>query len=170
MLRLDEVFDKFTVWLLAALGCWGIAVGSLPALLPATRFLLVHKIGLVSLVMILFFIGLGTWLLIRLVRLRNETRQLRLGLRGEQAVGEILAEVADEGYRTFHDLPGDGDWNVDHVCVGTRGVFVLETKTRSKPLSRAGKPQYKVVQNGDRLSFPNWEDRKTIPQAVRNAR
>lgn len=169
-LKLDDLWDSLLSRLCAAVVYWGCLFSLMPVGLDLTRYLLVHPTGLVSLVLILLATGLGTGLLIRLARLLNEAQALRLGLRGEQAVGEILAQTADLAYRAFHDLPGDGEWNVDHVCVGPRGVFVLETKTRSKPRDRAGKVQYKVTRDGNRLLFPRWEDRRAIPQAERNAR
>lgn len=169
-LKLEYLWDSFLSWLTAAAVCWGFLFSLMPVGLELTPYLLVHPAGLVSLVLILLATGLGTGLLIRLARLINKAQALRLGLRGEQAVGEILAQTAVLEYRAFHDLPGDGEWNVDHVCVGPRGVFVLETKTRSKPRDRAGKAQHKVTRDGDRLLFPRWEDRRAIPQAERNAR
>lgn len=76
--------------------------------------------------------------------LATEIRNVRLGLRGEQAVAEFLSasSVIAAGYRAFHDVPGDGPWNVDHVVVGPGGVVVIETKTRSKRPGRDGQPSH----------------------------
>ena len=74
----------------------------------------------------------------------NEAQNIRLGVRGEQAVAEALNEVADCGFRAFHDLPGGDDWNIDHVAVGTRGVFLLETKARRRRASRNRQPAHEV--------------------------
>jgi hypothetical protein len=52
---------------------------------------------------------------------------LRSGIRGEERVAALLAQLEDEGYRALHDLDtGSGD--VDHLLVGPTGVFVIETK------------------------------------------
>jgi len=61
-------------------------------------------------------------------------RQLRRGINGEKAVAEVLDGLRSKGYRVFHDVSGNGDWNIDHVLIGPAGIFSIETKTRSKPL------------------------------------
>jgi hypothetical protein len=98
----------------------------------------------------------------------REIQNIRLGLRGEQAVAEVLHEVADCGYRVFHDLPGGADWNIDHVAVGSRGVFLIETKARRRRSGKRNQPKHVVEIDGDCLWFPAGEDRNAIPQARRN--
>jgi hypothetical protein len=61
-------------------------------------------------------------------------RNLVLGSRGEKVVADALEELRVLGYAVFHDIPGDG-FNIDHVLVGPRGVFVIETKARKYSLS-----------------------------------
>jgi hypothetical protein len=106
----------------------------------------------------------------------KEARTCRLGLRGEQAVAEALYQVASEaGYRVFHDVQLADAWNIDHIAVGARGIFAIETKARCKPLksSSPGNAQrpYEVQVEKDMLRFPGGaEDRSSIPQAERNAR
>jgi hypothetical protein len=105
-------------------------------------------------------------------RLDDELRNWRFGLRGEQAVAEKLADrgVAAAGYVAFHDVPGEGEWNVDHVVVGPGGVFVLETKAR--PRRKATRPQEEqyVFFDGKVLEFPWCYDRDAAEQVERNAR
>jgi hypothetical protein len=49
------------------------------------------------------------------------------GIRGEERIGRLLAELEPEGYRALHEVDiGRGD--ADHVLVGPTGVFVIETK------------------------------------------
>lgn len=67
------------------------------------------------------------------VQVRRRVKQLKLGRDGERVVGQLLDELRGEGYHVFHDVPGDG-FNLDHVVISTRGVLVVETKTRSKPI------------------------------------
>lgn len=100
----------------------------------------------------------------------GQARKYRLGPCGEQAVAEALTEVAASGYRTFHDLPGGEKWNVDHVVVGPHGVFVLETKARSRRALSTKQPAHKVGYDAETLYFPAGEDRQAIPQARRNAK
>jgi hypothetical protein len=114
------------------------------------------------------------WLIaeiIRAVRLYDEIRNCRFGLRGEQAVAESLisSTAVTAGYVAFHDVPGDGAWNIDHVMIGPGGVFVLETKTRSRRKPRRDQPDNKVCFDGRTLQFPWCEDHKAVRQVQRNA-
>lgn len=52
---------------------------------------------------------------------------------GEKVVGQFLERLRESGYKVFHDVIGK-DFNVDHVIIGSAGIFTIETKTRSKPL------------------------------------
>ena len=71
----------------------------------------------------------------RLYRMRPKIRNLRLGMEGEKVVGQSLEELRANGAAVFHDVPAKG-FNVDHVVVSREGVFVIETKTFSKPKGR----------------------------------
>jgi hypothetical protein len=58
---------------------------------------------------------------------RLDPLALSRGIRGEERVAEILAQLEPEGYRALHEVDiGRGD--ADHVLVGPTGVFVIETK------------------------------------------
>jgi hypothetical protein len=93
-----------------------------------------------------------------------------LGYRGELCAGQELNQLLREGCFVFHDVPGDGSWNIDHVVVAPTGVFAIETKTRRKPLSVPGRKNYEVVFDGKSLEFPTWRDTHGIDQAKANAR
>jgi hypothetical protein len=116
------------------------------------------------------FSSLGIFLVIRAFRRTSEVRNLRLGLRGEQAVAEVLHELADSGFRAFHDFPGGEDWNIDHIVAGPRGVFLIETKARRRRQNRKIQTQHVVVHDGRALRFPTGTDRDAVPQAERNAK
>jgi hypothetical protein len=107
---------------------------------------------------------------LRAFHLFKEAQNIRLGLRGEQAVAEALNEAADSGFRAFHDLPAADNWNIDHVAVGTRGVFLIESKARRRRGSRNGQAAHEVIYNGEALQFPTCRDAKPIEQAKRNAK
>lgn len=63
----------------------------------------------------------------------QELKQYKLGLKGERAVGQYLqGTLLPLGYFVIHDVEMDG-FNIDHVAIGSGGVFAIETKTRSKP-------------------------------------
>ncbi len=66
----------------------------------------------------------------------------------------------------FHDVP-NGDANIDHVLIGPRGIYVIETKTLSKPVRGDCKITViagRVAANG------NVMDRDPITQAKAQAR
>src|ERR1051326_331627 len=75
---------------------------------------------------ILFTILSAIWFM----RLFPIARRFNRGERGERHVADVLEELRSNGYRPIHDIVGDG-FNVDHVLVGPRGVFAIETKYRS---------------------------------------
>ena len=58
---------------------------------------------------------------------------MKLGRDGERAVAECLDSRRDPPSR--HDIPLDYG-NCDHVVISSHGVYVIETKARSKPLFR----------------------------------
>lgn len=75
---------------------------------------------------------LSGYAVIKVMRTRQRTKQLRLGRDGERAVAQYLEWFRTSNFFVFHDIP-NGDANIDHVLVGPPGVFTIETKTLSKP-------------------------------------
>jgi hypothetical protein len=64
-----------------------------------------------------------------------QLKALKLGREGERAMAEYLNTRLDSTARVFHDVP-IAHGNADHVIICTRGIYAVETKTRSKPLRR----------------------------------
>jgi hypothetical protein len=100
----------------------------------------------------------------------RESHLVRIGLRGEQATAEAIAEAADVGFRTFHDIPAGEDWNIDHVAVGPKGVYLLETKSLKRNGANGDQAEHEVKFDGHTLAFPFGPDRDTVIQARRNAK
>jgi len=71
------------------------------------------------------------WSVYGFVRILNLAKRLKLGRLGERHVGQLLQTLDLPGARVFHDIPAE-DFNLDHVVVCDRGIFVVETKTWSK--------------------------------------
>lgn len=91
---------------------------------------------------------------------------MKLGRDGERAVAQYLEWFRTKDFFVFHDAP-QGDSNIDHVLIGTRGVYTIETKTLSKPVRgecRIVVNQEKILANGKEL------DRDPIAQAKAQAR
>jgi hypothetical protein len=103
-----------------------------------------------------------------LSRLLKERKDYRLGFDGERYVGEELSRLIVHGFEIYHDVPFDC-FNMDHVLVGKQGVFVVETKTRSKPVNKAGDKEFRVLFNGSALRWPWGEEQKDVEQARNNA-
>ena len=97
---------------------------------------------------------------------------LRTGLEAETAIGQALETMIARGYRVYHDIPADG-FNVDHLAVGPAGVFVIETKGRSKPLRlREGRRRrdYEVTFRNGVLEFPGWKESAPVTQTLATTR
>ncbi|MEX2161037.1 MAG: nuclease-related domain-containing protein [Anaerolineales bacterium] len=62
----------------------------------------------------------------------RDYKSYKLGRDGERAVGQSLEELRAFGFSVLHDLLGEG-FNLDHALFTNKGIFVIETKTISKP-------------------------------------
>lgn len=82
-------------------------------------------------------------------RIFKKVKHLKLGRDGERAVGQYLDNLRENGHRIFHDLVGD-NFNLDHVIISRKGVYVIETKTYSKP--EKGKAD--ILFDGEKLNIP----------------
>lgn len=58
------------------------------------------------------------------------------GRDGERLLGQYLEELRARGFHVLHDL-NSGRGNVDHLLIGEKGVFTIETKTITKPRKHA---------------------------------
>ena len=93
----------------------------------------------------------------------------RLGFDGERFVGEELSRVIALGFQVYHDVPFEG-YNVDHILVGPRGVLVVETKARRKPVRQNGAKEFRVAFDGKLLHWPWGADSHGVDQAKNNAK
>lgn len=94
----------------------------------------------------------------------KELLKLKLGLDAEECIGQELNYLMPLGFRAFHDIPCN-DFNVDHVVVGPSGLFVVETKGRSKPLEEC-----RVIFDGEKLQFPGWREVSPVRQVLASTR
>ena len=102
----------------------------------------------------------------------RESSNRYLGYFGERLVAEYLEPLKAQGWRIFHDVPGESGgrtFNLDHAAVGPAGVFLIETKTRRKGAARPGFDDHKVYYDGRSLIWPWGEDNHGLDQAERNA-
>lgn len=161
-LYLADLSDSFASWMMGAYLASLAAVGLISIAPPNDK-------ASQTAMVILFGFGAGGCTVMAL-RTGRKMRQHRLGLLGEQSVAEQLQKLAACGYRVFHDIPGDGKWNIDHVAVGASGVFAIETKARTKRRGQSGERDHEAVFDGVAIRFPNSTDSKAPAQALRNAK
>lgn len=69
---------------------------------------------------------------VRVARGLRKLRRFKLGRDGEKIVGQFLERLRSEGAQVFHDIPGNG-FNLDHLVIHRTGIYVVETKSLSKP-------------------------------------
>jgi len=80
----------------------------------------------ISLILLLAIVAIGHWSMKKLDALENERMHMQRGATGEALVSAILQNFPDEFYVTNNLATPFGD--LDHVVVGSTGVFVLDTK------------------------------------------
>jgi hypothetical protein len=157
----EKISDNLFLCLITGVTAWALLLsGQFPLWAP----------------LILGFVACALWA-IRAQRLVIIHANHRLGLLGEQVVGQILDRVCSEEIHVFHDLeiiePGRKPWNIDHVVLTPAGVFAIETKTRRKPKGppSSGQQGHKVIFDGQQLLFPApmKADRFGLEQSQRNA-
>ncbi|MCH4565307.1 NERD domain-containing protein [Halomonas sp. EGI 63088] len=113
--------------------------------------------GALSTVLVLVFCLL-------LIRDFQRIRRLKLGLACELAVGqelETLIRPEAHPYYVFHDVPTDS-YTIDHVAVTPHGVFVVETRARTRPFTPDGREINVVSVERERLRFPGWSERAPL--------
>lgn len=102
---------------------------------------------------------------LRFRKVRTRAAALRLGRDGEKSVAQLLEVTRQPQWRIFNDIPG-GSFNVDHLVIAPQGVFVLETKTVSKPV---GNPDAKVKYDGNAVTVNGFTpDRDPVRQVAAN--
>jgi hypothetical protein len=160
--RIDQEIGDFTSGSLAFLALFvGVIIADVYFGEPEARALSAAGSGAVGIV----FYALS---LTRLARLMRDRRNLRLGYDGRVAVVRVLSCLTPEGYRVYHDVPVEG-FTIDHVVVGKKGVFALETTTRPTPARASSTEPATVAYNGHVLFFPRATDDHTVARAEKRA-
>jgi hypothetical protein len=158
-LQLEKYSEKLNEWLLG--------ISTVPVLFALALTFQKHN-TFVAITLSFLVVAIFAAFAQRRIRwLLEKCRCYRLGFEGERYVAAELNELIAEGFRVFHDVPFD-KYNLDHVLVGPSGVFVVETKTRRKPISDKGKKQYRVTFNGEALVYPTGLDKDGLDQLRRN--
>ena len=105
----------------------------------------------------------------KLKKIKAQLRNISRGLQAEKSVGQYLEQFRALGYQIFHDIPGESGgkkFNLDHVIIGPKGIFTIETKYAHK---RSG--QAKVRYNGEQISIDGYKpERNPVIQAKAQAK
>ena len=179
-LRIDDLVDKAADKTITCVGL--IAAPVLFAILSPVKTTSAKFIVYVTIPALFWIFAVRVWLAMR--KLRTDLRNARLGFDGERVVASELNQLlglADPyHYHAFHDFVFDmkpgGErttFNIDHIAIGQKGVFVIETKARRKGLkpSATGQENHKLVYDGAALKSPSgYRDEKPIQQAMLSAK
>jgi hypothetical protein len=159
--KLEDLDDAFMTWFMAA-----FVFSLLVVIFPQTR---PADVWAPFISLVIFGLIAGVCIAMALRKL-YQIRAYRMGWLGEQAVAEQLQPLFADGYRIFHDVPGSGKWNIDHVVVGPAGVFAIETKYKTKRLGKAGERDCDAIFDGEKIQFASGSyDANAPQQARRNA-
>jgi len=112
--------------------------------------------------------GLTVYALKKLPALFKDVSNLRLGTEGEQYSGAELNLLMRSGAFVFHDIPYKYG-NIDHIVVGNKRAFAIETKAVSKPKDIETESHI-VKFDGKQLQFPHFTVTEPIEQARRHAK
>jgi Nuclease-related domain len=165
MEQFDEKLFNNLIWILLYGPIWS-ALFFLYLIVRLKSPYLHFEIACFAVVVVIVTVFLSRKAISALQRYRNDI----LGFKGERAVGEELNKLMLDGCLVYHDVPGEGAWNVDHVVVAPTGVYAVETKTRSKDRCNKDRKDYEVIYDGKTLQYPNWTDTHGLDQARANAR
>lgn len=157
----DEINSDLFGLIMIPLMVFSVAVGQLYLGLLQSNIWIIAMYIFATLALMLFVSR-------KLSRHLSQRHNLYLGLEAEMAVGQELNHLMRDGYYVYHDFPAE-NFNIDHVAVGPGGLFAIETKGRFKPDMGRGKFDATVTFDGKVLRFPDWEDRKFLEQARRQA-
>jgi hypothetical protein len=109
------------------------------------------------------------WAIREIVKILNHRTNLLNATNAEIAVAQELEVLKAHGCKIYHDIQAKG-FNIDHVLVGPRGVFAIETKSRLKPDSGNKKEDARVEFDGNVLKFPGWVEKRPLEQARAQAK
>lgn len=115
----------------------------------------------------LLYFGYGFFEYRRHILARQKARD---GLLAERVTGMQLNRLVAQGCVVLHDLPSETG-NIDHIVIGSRGVYAVETKSFRKPKNGVvgSDATYQVAFDGSALQFPGFVTRKPIEQGARHA-
>lgn len=105
--------------------------------------------------------GFSWW---KLSKIKKQLQNISRGLQAEKSVGQYLEQFRAQGYQIFHDIPGESGgkkFNLDHVIIGPKGIFTIETKYAHKKHGQA-----KIRYDGKQILIDGYKpERNPVSQA-----
>jgi hypothetical protein len=125
-------------------------------------------VGLGDYIIIAAFLVVTTGMVWRIFKHGKERRRAIAGLKAELYTAQELNRLMGLGCTVLHDVPAE-NFNLDHVVIGPRAVYAVETKSVRKPRATSAKDHFKVTYDGQCLRFPDFNDSKRLQQTKRQA-
>jgi len=97
-----------------------------------------NPINIPSFISWLIFLGFLTYCVYRVYKARKTIDRLKMARDGERIVAEELQILIRDGATVINDVLAD-NFNIDHVVVSKHGIYLIETKTFSKPVKKDAK-------------------------------
>ena len=127
------------------------------------RWPAVEMIGLV-----LFGVPLIFCIVFRWVRMTGTRNLARLIHEGRLATRRVLDPILKDRCLVLHDVIGH-QFSIDHLVVGPKGVFAIQTCAKLAATNREGTDGRIVTYNGRELFFPKGSDHRMVESARANA-
>jgi len=90
------------------------------------------------------------------------------GLLAERVTGMQLNRLVADGCLVLHDLPAE-NFNIDHIVIGPRAVYAVETKSFRRPRGQGDAAVHRVTFDGKALRFADFVNTDAVEQAARQA-
>jgi len=146
-----------------------------------SKFTFLFTLTIVFIILVLIFklsfyfeilVVVAFWIYFILLLSKNieKIRNYKLGRDGERSVAQYLSVVARQlskentNMHIYHDLVNEKkNFNIDHVVVSKKGIFIVETKTYRKDAGQTNK----ITSNGKELFKNGQKMTNNIPLQVK---
>ncbi len=155
------------------LKCYKAGLIVLPVLIAAAYLAVRHFEGAVGgmieiLGLVVFGLMLMLFVAIRVTRISRARNLMRLFHESRLATRRVLDPMLKDNYHVFHDVISD-QFSVDHLVVGPKGVFAIQTHAKPASASKQNPDERIVTYNGRELFFPKGSDHGMVENARLNA-
>lgn len=163
--RIDEHGDAIAVALavLLFLGPYLVAVWALQRV-PWGAV----RIGFGDWLLLAAFAAGTAWAIARILDRGKARRRCIAALKVELFTTQELNRLMGAGCTVLHDVPAER-FKIDHVVIGPRAVYLVETKPVRRPRSTGLQDHCKVAFDGETLHFPDFSSRAAVDEARRQA-